>query len=136
MKRFFFLTLIASLLFVSCSKDQQEGTASPYELLQGRWYLEKTTSPDGVVDVATSCESKSYYDFKKDGSLTIINYAIGMGECKPTLNAALYELLDNGKELKVSTEDGLITGSFEVITLTDNTLELSNSIDYITTFKK
>lgn len=136
MKRFIFVTFISSLLFVSCSKDKQEGTASPYELLQGRWYLEKTTSPDGVVDIATSCESKSYYDFKKDGSLTIITYAIGMGECKPTLNAALYELLDNGKELKVSTEDGLITGSLEVKTLTDKMLELSTSSGSITTFKK
>lgn len=136
MKRFFFTTIISSLLFVSCSKDKQEGTASPYELLQGRWYLEKTTSSTGVVDVASSCEKKSYFDFKKDGSLTNINYAISMGECKPTLNAATYELLDNGKELKVTTEDGLITGSYEVKTLTDKILELSNSANYIITFKK
>lgn len=136
MKRFFLITLISSPFFVSCSKDKQEGTTAPYELLQGRWYLEKTTSPAGVVDVATSCEKKSYFDFKKDGSLTNVNYAIGMGECKPTLNGAVYELSDDGKELKVSTEDGLITGSFEVTTLTENTLELSNSANYITTFKK
>lgn len=136
MKRFILATIISSLLFVSCSKDKQEATASPYELLQGRWYLEKTTSPDGVVDVATSCEMKSYFDFKKDGSLTNVNYAISMGECKPTLNAATYELLDNGKELKVTTEDGLITGSYEVKTLTDKMLELSNSANYIITFKK
>lgn len=136
MKRFILATIISSLLFVSCSKDKQEATASPYELLQGRWYLEKTTSPDGVVDVATSCEMKSYFDFKKDGSLTNVNYAISMGVCKPTLNAATYELLDNGKELKVTTEDGLITGSYEVKTLTDKILELSNSANYIITFKK
>ncbi|MFN4312939.1 MAG: lipocalin family protein [Chitinophagaceae bacterium] len=136
MKRLFAVTIISTLLFASCSKDKQDATASPYELLQGRWYLEKTTSAAGEVDVASSCEKKSYFDFKKDGSLTNVNYAISMGECKPTLNAAVYELSDDGKELKVSTEDGLITGSFEVITLTDNTLELSNSIDYITTFKK
>lgn len=136
MKWFILVTLTFPLLFAACSKDKQSNNPPPAELLLGRWYIEKTTSPDGDVDTPNSCEKKSYFDFKKDGSLTTINYAIGMGECKPTINAAIYEISADGKELKLSTEDGSITGTLEVKTLTDKVLELVNLSDHVTTFRR
>lgn len=81
-----FLLLIAALLLISCSTDS-ETPSVPQDTIVGTWqYIgSKYYSTEGEISEkeANSCIGQSTISFKKNGTITSMNYMFsGMQECE------------------------------------------------------
>lgn len=81
------ICVLAGFIFVSCEKEKTETN-----MIIRNWTLVSKTVAG--VDIATSCEKGSKWDFKSDGSYVI------KGGCDT--QTGTWELADDGKQLTLN----------------------------------
>ena len=125
-KKIFFSFLAISLLFVSCSKDENETPpeedGSTTDLL-GVWNYASYIDDEGEL-LATDCEKNQIIDFQENGVFRFTYYDDGSGTCEKNQDAmGSWEYLsDDGKiELDYGNDD-----VYEVeYSISDDTLTLT-----------
>lgn len=104
------LLFVSVAMLTACSKDNDDENGSQEPIL-GTWYLVEINNAQGYE--VNDCNSKSYIDFKSDGTAHSEFYSQNNGNCESEANDGNWTAGDNSKYTFNVPGFGNMTGKVE-----------------------
>lgn len=133
MKKVFLFLSIISIVFSSCSSDNEEQSTQQLPItvqnVKGKWFYKGTIINSGnFIPFQQPCASiKSYKDFLENGNVNIVSYDTNC-EITPSM-ATFWDLNSNYLTIITENENQFISSIvYQIIYLTDTEMQLKQTV--------